>query len=59
MFATAMNDPGTFVVDSGGKLQEVDADSYRFNPRDELELVKDGEVVALFRWWDSIRRKDG
>ena len=58
MFASSMNEPGTFVVTSSDKTQEVEADAYRYNERDELELVKDGQVVAMFRWWDSIIRKD-
>jgi hypothetical protein len=42
-----------------GKTEKVDADSYDHNPNDgNLRLWKGGAIVAEFRWWNSIVRKE-
>jgi hypothetical protein len=52
-----MNDPGVYEIDSGGKTHSVDVDSITFDD-EGLKARKDGVVVAVFRWWDAVRRKD-
>lgn len=52
-----MNEPGTYEIVSGDKTHTVDADSFRYSDTNELEVMKNGQVVAVFRWWDSIRLK--
>lgn len=49
----------TYEITTDGKTTTVEADSTDHNTNDgNLRLWKDGAVVAEFRWWNSIVRKD-
>lgn len=48
---------GTYEVTSSDKKHTVEADRWDYSARDELQFWKDGKVVAVFRWWDSIKAK--
>jgi hypothetical protein len=49
---------GSFEVSSGdGKTTTVTADRWDYDQNDRLQFWKDGKVVAVFRWWDSIKAK--
>ena len=52
--------PGTYVINTGGdKTTTIEADSLDYNgPGGSLRALKDGQVVASWRWWDSIIKKD-
>lgn len=54
---TDMNEPGTYEVAVNSEKHTVDVDSFRYGNNDQLEAVKGGNVVAVFRWWDSIVKK--
>lgn len=48
-----------YAITTDGKTTTVEADSTDHNQNDgNLRLWKDGAVVAEFRWWNSIVRKD-
>jgi hypothetical protein len=48
-----------YEITADGKTVTVDADSTDHNPSDgNLRAWKDGAIVAEFRYWSSIVRKD-
>lgn|GEM_PF-1755785 len=57
---TGLSEPGTYVISTGGdKSKTVQADHLDYDgPDGSLQAWKDGAVVATFRWWESIVRKD-
>lgn len=59
MSINGLNEPGTYVISTGSnKTTTVDADQLDYNgPDGSLQAWKDGQVVATFRWWESIVRK--
>lgn len=57
MSSEGLNDPGTYVVKSGDEETEVDVDRLYYDVNDSLVGVKDGDIVATFRWWDSVVKK--
>lgn len=54
-----MNTPGTYVIKTGPKdATTVEADYLDYDgPDGSLQAHRDGEVVAAFRWWESIVKK--
>jgi hypothetical protein len=60
MAVQGMSEPGTYVISTGGDSKTtIDADSLDYNgPEGSLQAWKDGSVVATFRWWESIIRKN-
>lgn len=54
-----LNEPGSYEINTGGDKVTVDADRLDYNgPDGSLQAWKGGAVVATFRWWESIVRKD-
>lgn len=50
---------GTYVIDTGESKTTIVADSLDYNgPDGALQALKDGVVIATFRWWTSVVRKD-
>ena len=50
--------PGKYTIETDGKKVTVEADSLDYDgPDGSLQAHKDGNVVALFRWWSSIIRE--
>lgn len=48
-----------FEITTDGKTTTVEADSSDHNPNDgNLRLWKGGTIVAEFRWWNSVVRKE-
>lgn len=47
----------TFQVTTGEKTVTVSADRWDYDANDMLQFWKDGKVVAVFRWWESIKAK--
>lgn len=50
---------GTYEISHGEESTTVECDrlEYRGEHDTELVAIKDGNTVAVFRWWDSITRK--
>lgn len=53
-------EPGTYVVKVNKEKTTVEVDSFRYGGKNqnELEAIKDGNVIASWQWWDSIVKKD-
>lgn len=52
-----MNNPGTYEVSTGAdKKTKVEADSFRYTAENDLEALKGGQVVGVWRWWESVVR---
>jgi hypothetical protein len=51
-------EPGEYIIGHGGDEHTVDVDRLDYDQDGQLLAKKDGRIVAVFRWWDSIRRKD-
>lgn len=55
---------GTFVVSHGGRTTDVEADRWDYADNGEfggsgnLRLWDGDKIVAEFKWWDSVRRKN-
>lgn len=59
MAIQGFSEPGTYVVSSDGKDTTIEADSLDYNgPDGSLQAWKGGAVVAQFRWWTSVVRKN-
>lgn len=51
--------PGKYEIEHDGKTTTIEADSLDYDgPDGSLQAHKDGLVVANFRWWSSIVKKD-
>lgn len=54
----ALSEPGTYVIVADGKDVTVEADRLDYNgPDGSLQAWKGDSIVATFRWWSSIVRK--
>lgn len=51
-------DAGTYTVTVNGDKTDIEADSLEYPDDGSIRVWKDGVVVATFRWWDSIVKKD-
>lgn len=60
MTISEFSEPGTYVITTDARTKEtVEADSLDYNgPDGSLQAWKGGAVVATFRWWSSIVRKN-
>lgn len=55
-----MNEPGTYVIATGfdGKTTTVECDYLDYSgPEGSLQAHKGGQVVAVFKYWESIVKK--
>lgn len=50
---------GTYEIKHGDETTTIECDrlEYRGEHDTELTAIKDGAVVGVFRWWESITRK--
>lgn len=52
-------EPGTYEVKVNKETTTVDVDNFRYGGKDgyDLEAIKDGKIVATFRYYESITLK--
>lgn len=45
---------GTYEVHDGDNVKIVEDVSFSYGPDHELVALRDGQTVAVFRWWSAI-----
>lgn len=48
------SEPGSYTVLRGDESHQLDDVTFRYGDDHELVAVRDGETVAVFRWWDAV-----
>jgi hypothetical protein len=58
MLDAAAGQAGTYVVTVNDRSSTVTAERWDYGPDSgNLRLWQDGQIIAEYRYWDSIRRK--